>query len=170
MVQYGYPIVNEKGLLTCYIPHQLRKIKLKRSRTSFQIFGKRDEIFDWLEEHGNVVCEYIHQDSHEYDFQENSRSRVPVTERPMLLFELYYDHESSHNSSMIKKILPFNGKKRMMMEIRPYIRGEEYEYHKNLVRRNAGISGVTLRQILDVWTSSPASRRQRAQRTACDYE
>ncbi|CAG8580387.1 6008_t:CDS:2 [Racocetra fulgida] len=146
--------------------------------TKFQVIGKRDEIIDWLEKHRNVVCEYIHHDDQEFDCQKrgstrSKRSTKSATERAILLFELYYDQEnekdSSHNT-MIKKILPFSGKKRMVLEIRPYVRGEEYEYNKNLIRRNVGVSGVALRQILDVWTSTPCSRRQRNHRVGCDYE
>ncbi|CAG8726885.1 15753_t:CDS:1, partial [Dentiscutata heterogama] len=163
---------DEEGFLTCYAPPQLRKIKLKRSRPSFQIIGGRDEIFNWLEEHGDVICEY----NQEFDFQFNhhkrtdSRSKVNALELPILLFDLYYDKEndddSSHQRSVIKKIFPFNGKRRMVMEVRPLIRGEEYEHPKNLFRRNTGVSGVKLRQILNVWTNSSSLQRQRDPRAA----
>ncbi|KAF0453055.1 ubiquitin-domain-containing protein [Gigaspora margarita] len=181
MVVYGYPIVNEEGLSACYVPPNLRKIKLKRSRQSFQIIGRRDEIIDWLEEHGNVVCEYNQE--FDFNFSPNQYGRTDylrkspkghALELPLLIFELYYEQEkedeSSHHS-VIKKIFPFSGKKRMVMEIRPYIRGEEYDHHKNLIRRNTGLSGVKLRQILNVWSNSPpANRHQKDLRAACDYE
>ncbi|RIB19664.1 hypothetical protein C2G38_2181207 [Gigaspora rosea] len=177
VVNYGYPIVNDEGLFECHVPQTLRKIKLKRSRQRFQIIGRRDEIIDWLEEHGNVVCEY----NQEFDFNSSPNHygradylrRSPkgrALELPLLIFELYYEDETSQHHSVIKKIFPFNGKRRMVMEIRPYIRGEEYDHHKNLLRRNTGLSGVKLRQILNVWSNTPANRPQKDLRAACDYE
>ncbi|CAG8535476.1 714_t:CDS:1, partial [Scutellospora calospora] len=99
----------------------------------------------------------------------DTRSRINALELPILLFELYYDYnEEPNNHSVIKKIFPFSSKRRMVMEIKPYVRDEQYGKNKNLFRRNTAISGVSLGQILDAWTNPQVSRHHQNPRS--DYE
>ncbi|EXX67555.1 hypothetical protein RirG_113190 [Rhizophagus irregularis DAOM 197198w] len=151
MIRCGYLIDDNINLNQLIAPpHEFEKIKFTLLRSKFIVFGTKDEIFDWLKQYEELVCEIDQKNSEKNHDHE-------------ITFELYNEEEKQHHHQHHHHHLPkflsfgtkkYNGSTKMRLEINAHYYDDDNlskDEHQTPAMKAKGKNGIKLRSILNVW-------------------